>query len=67
MPSLQKEANMAKTPMTYVIGRKFFVANKASATATVGLRISPVVRLGFWIIRLGAWICGISIKEEEAE
>lgn len=57
---------MARMPRV-VLGRRFFVANKASTTVTVNLRLSPIVRLGFWIMQLGAWICGISVKEEEAD
>ena len=58
---------MAKMPrLKFVMGRRFFVQNNVTVTVTVNVRMSLVVRLGFWIMKLGAWICGISVKEEEA-
>jgi hypothetical protein len=57
---------MAKMPkFKYVLGRRFFVQNKVTVSVTVSVRMSLGVRLGMAIMRLGAWICGISVNEEE--
>ena len=58
---------MAKMPrLKFVMGRRFFVQNNVTITVDFSVRTSLIVRLGFWIMKLGAWICGISVKEEEA-
>ena len=59
---------MAKMPkLKFVMGRRFFVQNNVTVTVDFSVRTSLIVRLGFWIMKLGAWICGISVKEEEAD
>lgn len=41
--------------------------NNVTLTVGVGMRLSLGVRIGLALIKLGAWICGISVKEEEAD
>ena len=53
-------ARMAK----FVMGRRFMVTNNVTITVTV--RTSLTVRVGLWIMGLGAWVCGITLKREEA-
>lgn len=57
---------MAKM-LRVVVGRRLFVKNNVTLTVGVGMRLSLGVRIGLALIKLGAWICGISVKEEEAD
>ena len=50
-----------------VLGRRLFVKNNVTLTVGVRTRLSLGVRVGLALIKLGAWICGISVKEEEAD